>query len=206
MQKKIEIIIAEDSTLFRNAVAAELEEFNIRTIAHAANGKELLKLLKTNDPELVLLDLEMPVMNGNDAFTAIRKKFPKLKVIIMSQYDDNGLMENYMARGACGFIPKNFLSNDIEILSNGIKTVSGNGTYFYSYDPKSKVKYTRREAEVIPLIFEGKTNKEIAVELKLGEKSIEKHRKNIYQKTASRNMAVFITKSVKKGLEYLGKK
>lgn len=205
MAKKTDIVIAEDGELFRHLISKELLEFGIRTVGEASNGKELLKILSKVTPRVLLLDLEMPVMNGSDAMVQVQKKYPGIKIIIMSQYDDNALMESYIARGVAGYIPKNFLTSDISVLANAIKTVSTSGTCFYSYDPKSRFKFTKREAEIIPMIFQGKTNKEIAESLNLVEKSIEKHRKNLYEKTGAKNVASFIALSVKKGFEYLAK-
>lgn len=199
------IIIAEDHDLFRQAVARELKRLGIQLMAEALNGRHLLDLLETLNPDIVLLDLEMPEMDGNQAFSAIKKKFPQLKIIVLSQYTDNGLMENYRARGADGFLSKNFVSGNIDILAREIRVVKNGGTSFYLADPKAKqLKFSRREVEIIPWICKGETAKEIAIRLGIGEKAINKHRKELYKKTNTRNSAEFIYYALKRGLDFLG--
>jgi DNA-binding NarL/FixJ family response regulator len=199
------IIIAEDHDLFRSTVVKELKRLGIHVMAEASNGRHLLELLETLHPDIVLLDLEMPEMDGNKAFSVIKEKFPKLKVIVLSQYTDNGLMENYRARGADGFLAKNFISSNIDILAREIRVVKSAGKSFYLVDPETKrLKFSKREVEIIPLICKGETSKEIANRLGIGEKAINKHRKELYKKTNTRNSAEFIYYALKRGLDFLG--
>jgi DNA-binding NarL/FixJ family response regulator len=199
------IIIAEDHDLFRSTVVKELKRLGIDVLAEVSNGRHLLELLETLQPDIVLLDLEMPEMDGNMAFSAIKEKFPRLKIIVLSQYTDNGLMENYRARGADGFLAKNFVSGDIDILAREIRVVKNEGKSFYLADPEAKrLKFSKREVEIIPLLCKGETSKEIANRLGIGEKAINKHRKELYKKTNTRNSAEFIYYALKRGLDFLG--
>lgn len=199
------IIIAEDHNLFRTAIARELKKLGILVMAEVANGRQLLDVLEIMQPDIVLLDLEMPEMDGSEAFNAIKEKFPALRVLVLSQYTDNGLMENYKARGAEGFLSKNFVSNNVDILAREIRVVHNSGTSFYVSEPEiKKVKFSRREVQIIPMICKGETAKEIAGHLGISEKAINKHRKELYKKTCTRNAAEFIYYALKRGLDFLG--
>lgn len=199
------IIIAEDHGLFRSTIAKELKKLGISVMAEVENGRQLLDALEMLQPDIVLLDLEMPEMDGNEAFNAIKEKFPDLKTMVLSQYSDNGLMENYKARGANGFLSKTFISNNVEILAREIRVVINSGTSFYLAEPETKkLKFSRREVEIIPLICRGETAKEIANRLGISEKAINKHRKELYKKTSTRNSAEFIYYALKRGLDFLG--
>ena|SRR6218665_2492137 len=205
MTETPKIIIAEDHELFRSTIVKELKRLGVQVMAEASNGRHLLDLLETLNPDIVLLDLEMPEMDGNTAFTAIKLKFPQLKIMVLSQYTDSGLMENYRARGADGFLSKNFISTNIDVLAREIRVVKNAGKSFYLAEPETKkFKFSKREVEIIPFICKGETSKEIANRLGIGEKAINKHRKELYKKTNTRNSAEFIYYALKRGLDFLG--
>jgi two-component system, NarL family, nitrate/nitrite response regulator NarL len=200
------IIFIDDQARFRRAVIQELKEHSIAAIGEADNGQNGLLLLKTIIPDVIILDLEMPVMDGNETFDTLKKLFPKMKVIILSQHDDTGVMENYISRGAKGYLPKKFIELNVGILAEGIKTVREGQTFFYSYDPKSAIKYTKRETEAIPLILQSETTKKIASELGVGVGRVKKLKTDLYRKTKTRGLTQFIKYGIVKGLSYLGKK
>ncbi|MDP1803006.1 MAG: response regulator transcription factor, partial [Bacteroidota bacterium] len=187
MNEKIEIILVDDQSRFRKAIIEELKEYNIFVIAEAVNGKECIEQLKENLPDVVILDIEMPVMDGSETYNYIKEHFPRTKVLMLSQYDETGMMENYIHRGVNGYLSKNFVSSHVQILAEGIRTLKNNGTFYYSYDPKSALKYTKRETNLIPLLYECKTSKEIGKILGLEEKKVNKIRRQRHKKTNSRN-------------------
>jgi DNA-binding NarL/FixJ family response regulator len=205
MQEKIDIIIAEDHERFRKSILQELEAHSIFPLAEASNGLELIEHLESITPDVILLDLEMPEMDGNTAFKNITEKYPGIKIIILSQHDEQGMIENYVQRGAKGYLPKQFVASNVNILAEGIRTVHGNGTFYYAYDPSARFKYSRREIEIIPLLYDCKTSKEIGSKLGLPEKRINKVRDRLYKKTNSRNSTEFVKYCVQKGLKFLGK-
>jgi len=200
MDKEIKIIIAEDHEYYRTLLVEELKEFNIKTIGVASTGFELLDIVRLKTFDVLILDLRMPGMEGNEAFDIIIKEFPEAKIIIMSMYGEMCLMEDFMNRGAFGFLPK--LHSSIEILNEMIREVHVSNKCFYFFDPKLK-QFNRREQEIIPLLIDGKTSKEISSDLNVSMKAVEGARTNIYKKTKSRNLSVFSNYATKKGLDFL---
>jgi DNA-binding NarL/FixJ family response regulator len=206
MEDRINIIFAEDNERFRKSIISELESYNIFTVSEAADGKELILQMTKHTSDVILLDLEMPVMDGNKAYSIIHNRFPSSKVFVLSQHDEDGMMENYIERGVKGYLPKQFVSSDVSVLARGIRAVYKGESFYYTFDSSNKKsKYTKREAEIIPLICNGKTTREISNELGLAEKTVEGHRNRLYKKTSSRNTAEFLKYCFKKGLEFLGK-
>jgi NarL family two-component system response regulator LiaR len=207
MREKIQIIIAEDHALYRQALIKELLPYNIVCVGEAENGNQLLNILENKRECIVLLDLEMPEMSGKEALVVIRDKFPLVRVLITSQYDDQNVIDYFRIFGVYGYLPKNYISGDVRALANAILEIKhGKKHFVYRNDDKRYIKYTKRELELIPLICEGKTSKQIARELGIGEKAIEKHRSNLLEKSNTQNLASFIKYSVKRGLDFLGGK
>jgi DNA-binding NarL/FixJ family response regulator len=204
--EKIEISICDDHDRFRKAIIDELSDYNIISINESCNGQECIEQLKKKLPEVLLLDLEMPIMDGNSTLSYIKENIPSLKVLILSAYDDKRIMENYIYRGANGYLPKEFISSDVSILVEGIKEIKNNKTFFYSYNPKGALKFTKRETDIIPLLYDCKTSKEIANVLGLEEKNVNKLRSQLHKKTNSRNATEFIKYCIERGLQFLGKK
>jgi DNA-binding NarL/FixJ family response regulator len=213
---EIKIIITENQKLFRDVLHVALASHGIVTIAEAENGEELLALLLVHQPDVVLLDIEMPIMSGDRALKTISKAFPEIKIIILSQYDEQEIIINYLLNGASAYVNK---SADIEVLVEAIQSVKTTGFYYKNIAVPIKelidkqdnayskgANFSRRESEIIPLICEGKTNKAIADELHIVVKTVEAHRKNIYKKTKTSSVTEFIKHSIKKGFSFLIKK
>ena len=202
----IKIAIADDSDLFCNAITRDLKDYNIEVVFAAKNGAELLERLTATKPDLVLLDLEMPIMDGNKTFDALKEQFPKMKIIILSTHDELGLIQNYYRRGARGYLCKGAIAGQTEILAYAINEVLANNKFFVEYDISNKsLRYTKRECEIIPLVCQGKTSKEIANVVGLSEKSISNYKEKLYRKVNSRNVTEFILYCLNRGLNYLGK-
>jgi len=205
MKEKIKIIIAEDHALYRNNIIRELTEFNEYEIVGVANGIELLEKLKKIKPDIILLDLEMPEMDGNAAFFKIRAAYPEIKIIIFSQHGEKVLVDNYMERGAAGYFPKNTVSDDMEKLNEALlKVHAGEKVVYYIDVPKHKILHTKREVEIMPLLCDGKTTSEIAGKLNIGKKAVEKHRDKIYKKIEVNSLAKFLKYAFKRGYDFLG--
>ena len=203
---KITVVFVDDQIRFRKAIIEDLCRFGIQIVGEASNGQECLDILAKLRPDVVLLDLEMPRMDGNKTFNLIKENYPLTKVIILSQYDEQGIMENYIHRGVHGYIPKNFIMDDVAHLVEGIRVVKNTGKFFYSYDASNPLKYTKRETEVIPLLCDCRTSKEIGNQLGLKEKQINKLRQKLHQKTKSRNSTEFVKYCIENGLKFIGKK
>lgn len=204
MMKKTSIIIVDDQRLYRQSLGSSLSDFNIQVIGEAENGLQLFELLKMRNADVILLDVEMPEMNGSETLDSIRRVMPASKVIIVSQYNDEILMRDFMSRGANAFITKN---TDIEIIADAIQKVHATGTYSPSAENVEHVEkaiFNKREREIILLACKGKQVKDIGQELNISPKTVETHLTDIYRKLGVRNRAEFLIYAVKEGLNYLG--
>ncbi len=201
MEKSIKIIIADDKKLWRQRLIQELTSFGIACIGEATNGQELLEKLATAKPDVVLLDLRMPVMDGNHTMTRLQKEFPKVKAIIMSMHDEEELIHDYLTRGAKAYLSKDNFTMDI--LATTIRQVAL-GTYVHKFR-NGLEKYSVRQLEMIPLLCEGMTNKEIAKEIGITEWGVEKQRQKIYAKTGAKRAVDFYKAAFLQGLDFLGR-
>lgn len=217
-KKIIKLIIAEDQELLRKSFISLLKEDpSIEIIGEAANGKELLDLLKYQDPDIVLLDIEMPVMNGIEALNIIMKRFPDVKVVILSMHTGTAFISELMTRGARAYLPKNC---DADTLFEALHTVNSEGYYFDKCVSEAMLKGLQKEKSINPLLDElalsereidilkrlcaGKTNKEISKSLKISVSTIDYHRGNLYRKTKSKNLIDLLKYALKNGMVSLG--
>lgn len=204
MTKKINIIIADDSQIWRNVLVRELAPFDIKVVGEAPDGVVLMHQVKEKKPNLVILDLEMPEMDGNMAFNLMRDKFPGIKIVILSQYEDLSLMENYRKRGASAFFSKSYVAGNLTEFAHSLQDICKNKEVFPALEDEVAPVYTEREEKIIPLICQGKTTREIADLMELSEKTVERIRQTLFAKTDSKNVVEFVRKSIKNGFEYLG--
>lgn len=209
MLYRINIFIAEDHKLLRQLLSSTLETFQIITIGEAGDGLELLELLKIKMPDVIVLDIEMPNMTGSEVFYKIRELYPELKIIFLTTHNEVVLMEHFIAEGASAYLNK---SVDIDVLAKVIRLVHEN-KYEYKYKASlskfengQTLKFSKRETEMIPLICEGRSNKEIADVLDIGNKAVEMHKKNLFKKTKTKSSTSFINYILRKGLIHLNQK
>ncbi len=210
----INILIAEDHQMMVDGIKAMLaNEPAIRVVAEASNGIEALSCLEKNDIDIVLLDINMPVLDGVETSKKIKALYPMVKVIALSMYDEGALIYSMLKNGVKGYILKNIGK---ERLLEAIQTVYDGENYFSdhvkdtlltSMQPgKTKsssefmVKLTRREKEIINLIIDEYTTAEIAEKLFISEKTVETHRKHVLQKLNVRNTAGLVRTVIQKGL------
>ena len=202
MASTINVIIAEDHPTFSFGIEQNLSNFeNISIIGKASNGKQLMQMLNSLTPNLILLDIMMPYMTGIEAAVQIKRKAPSIKIIFITMYEDSHIIEQCKECGD-GYISKSTTVNE---LIKAINTVTcENGKYFlkatinsqndiYADDLVKKYKLTKREIELIQLLKNGKTTKEIAQKLFLSTLTIETHRKNIFRKLQVKNIAEMIS-------------
>src|SRR5258706_6719275 len=204
MEKTIEIIFTDNVKLYRDFVIAELKPFNIKCIGEAANGKELLDLLPYKKPDVVLLDLEMPVMDGNDAFKHIMSSFPDTKVIMISRHCEELLIEDYIKRGAKGYIPKDEIG--IKVLATGIRKVAEGEIFIkhLSSEYQNSYSFTGKERKILPMILQGFTNEEIAKFTEVSIRTIERQRQTLCSKMGDSANSIY-EYGFSKGLQYLEK-
>lgn len=212
MKYKINIILAESHELFRKALIALLktkEDFEIT--AEAANGKELLELLKYNKPNIVLLDVEIPIKD-NRALEIIKSRFPGVRVIILSSAVRMDLMSDFMTAGASSYLSREC---SVEDLFQTIRMVNQQGLFFADAASKillnmvlkersdpipQTVKFNDREAKIIREICNGKTKREIADLLNLSPSTIDFYRARIYSKTKCNSATLLFRYALKNGI------
>jgi two-component system nitrate/nitrite response regulator NarL len=195
--EKLSVIIADDHTLFINGLCMLLQDVpDIEVLNIAANGRELLGLLHSHTPQLILLDINMPGMNGFEVLKRIKSYYPKIKVIMLSTYNEDHLVEKAKLEGADGYIFKNA---EKEELLESMRTVGQGGSCFPRKpvvinstfdepDPFLKqFQLTKREIELLQFIKQDYTNKQMADHLHLSIYTVETHRKNIMQKLNLKN-------------------
>jgi two-component system response regulator NreC len=177
---------------------------DIKVVGVAHSGKDALEMLKTVTPEVILLDITMPEMSGIELTDAIKKKYPDIKILILSMHSDYNNISDAIDAGADGYVPKDVSSEE---LVEAIETVSKGKNYFHSTISDEIVKnyankrqkstnvlpqLTKRELEVLQLFAEGFNNSEIADKLFLSVRTIESHKNHILQKTNMKNSVELI--------------
>ncbi|MFT5777748.1 MAG: DNA-binding NarL/FixJ family response regulator [Crocinitomicaceae bacterium] len=210
----INIALAEDHDLFRNGLISMLsteDDFNI--VFDVNNGSSLLGELKEQSIDVLLLDIEMPIVDGLMALKSISAQYKNVNVIMLSSHYNDQVIYDCIARGAKGFLPKN---SELQIVIDAIRIVAADKYYF---DEKVSPKLISdlnqfgiiypnyetellscREQEILPLICTGKTNREMAVTLNISIRTIENHRNNVFLKTNTKNAQELLIYSLKAGL------
>ncbi|MDA9101175.1 response regulator transcription factor [Omnitrophica bacterium] len=196
--KRIPVLLAEDHTVVREGLRVLLEvEDDIEVVGEANTGRQAVELAKKLHPAVVVMDIAMPILNGLEATRQILKAAPATKVLILSAHSDDAYVDELVALGASGYITK---QSSAEVLARAIREVQNGGIFFGPsiskrlHDrhrkslngkgriKKQKVSLSSREAEVLQLIAEGEANKQIAAELKISIKTVEKHRQHLMEK------------------------
>jgi DNA-binding NarL/FixJ family response regulator len=211
----VRLALADDQVLFRRGLAMLLADMaEVRIVLECANGEELLAGLRNDAVDIVLLDLEMPVMDGMAAMKRIREEHPQVKVIVLSMHDQEKFIVHLMELGANGYVLKTAEPDEIE---GAIRAVAATGYHFspmvsrvmlHGLVKKEKVKptfddvdpLTERELEVLRLICQELTTTEIAGKLFLSPRTVEGHRNNILLKTGARNTAGLVVYALTRGI------
>lgn len=214
MTKLINIAIAEDYSLFRQGISALLnEQPGIQVIMEAENGKDLLDKLRLQQPDIILMDIRMPIIDGHQALDIIRSKFRDIKVIILSMHYSETYISEFIAAGAAAFLPKNC---EIEKIVETIQTVHKHG---YAYDHRvsksiageliktkktdsqaTHFHLTDREIDIIRLLCDDKTLSEIATGLHISVRTVEWHKKNIFEKIGAKSLAGLTVYAIRQGI------
>ena len=211
----IKLALADDQVLFRRGLTMLLRDLSDVEVAfECSNGEELLTGLKNNSVDVVLLDLEMPVLNGMDTMKRMREEFPEVKVIVLSMHSEEKFIVHLMELGANGYVLKTAEPDEIE---DAIRAVASTGYHFspmvsrvmlHGLVKKEKLKptfddvdpLTERELDVLRLICQELTTTEIAGKLFLSPRTVEGYRNNILQKIGARNTAGIVVYAMSKGL------
>jgi len=196
--KPITVLLAEDHMLVREGLRKLLEaESDIEVVGEAANGRQAVEMTRKLRPAVVIMDIAMPLLNGLEATRQIRQAVPDTKVLILSAHSDDAYVERVTALGAAGYLIK---QTSAHFLCEAIREVQKGNTFFSpavakklchhnqkSLDRKGRLKakavrLSLRETEVLQLIAEGAANKQMAAELGISIKTVEKHRDHLMQK------------------------
>jgi len=213
----LKIILAEDHNIVRNGIKILLEsEEGFSVIGEATNGQEVLDIISKEDHiDLVLADINMPVMDGIELIKSLKATYPKIRLIILSMLDNEKYVAQAFSEGACGYLLKNVSSDELIF---AIKHVSAGGKYLCSELSikmlerlvnsslpsqalfEESIDFSSREIEVLNLIAQGLTNHEMSEKLFLSKRTIEGHRQSLIEKTGSRNTAALIRYAVLNGI------
>lgn len=220
METKIKIVLADDEILFRKGISFLLgREKNIDIIFEASDGGELISFLKESKihPDIIVMDLKMPVLNGVEATKMIRKDFPEIKIIALTSYNSKSFVANMISVGAVSYLVKN--ATPQELLTT-INEVAKKGFYYDEFVMKNihdnvlASKNTRshfdtnflssRELEVLRLVCEQKNTAEIAEKLFISPRTVEGHRNNLLLKTECKNVAGLVVYAIQNEIVTLG--
>jgi DNA-binding NarL/FixJ family response regulator len=214
MNKAIKVVIADDHALFRAGVKTALSvKKDVELIAEADNGMQLLNLLKHIEPDVILLDIQMPIMDGIATLPEIRKLYPHVKVIILSMHNDHSMISKLMEIGANSYLTKN---SDSETIYSAIKTCYEQEFFFNELTNKAlltglrtrrpdstlpqEVNLTEKELTILKLMCEEKTTKEIADMVEISPRTVEAIRDKLKTKTGAKSMAGLVMYAVKNGI------
>jgi DNA-binding NarL/FixJ family response regulator len=209
--EKIRIIITDDHQLFRNGLKILLNAYpEFEVVGEASNGEEFLKILKNTKADIVLMDIDMPEMDGIEATRKGLKISPEINVIALSMYGEEEYYYKMVDAGSKGFLLKD---SDISEVKEAIITVKKGGNYFSQellYHVIQKIKHrehesksanlSKRETEILFKICEGFSNQEIADSLFISKRTVDKHRANLLGKTNSKNTASLILFAIRNKL------
>lgn len=205
------VIVVDDHQIFRTGISTLISDIkNVEVIAQLSNGQEFLSFIEHTLPDVVFMDIRMPVMDGIEATRKALQMVPYLKIIAISMHDQEEYLDQMLVAGAKGFLLKNVKKHELE---KAIENLNNNRSYFSSElidllaqkaisgktetDGKT---LTEREIDVLELICKGFSTKEIGEKLFLSPRTIEKHRASLLDKTDSKNTATLVAHAIQNNL------
>jgi DNA-binding NarL/FixJ family response regulator len=210
--KIIQIALVDDHNLFRDGMKLLLSNYpHIKVMFEASDGKEFLEMMEKKYPDVVLMDIDMPRMNGIDATREAAKRFPKAKIIALSMYGEAEYYYKMIDSGVKGFVLKN---SDISEVIDAIECIYSGESFFsqellndvvrnikkHDDEQESEDKLSKREVEILTFICQGLSNQEIADYLSISRRTVDKHRENLLLKTCSKNTASLVIFAIKNKL------
>jgi two-component system, NarL family, response regulator NreC len=211
----IRVVMADDHEIFRDGFKLMLSKNkDIQLVAEAENGRELVELVSLHSPDVVVTDIKMPIMDGIEATRVIKAKFPAISIIGLSMFDEDDLIIEMLDAGALGYLLKNA---DKDEVAAAIQAVF-RGDHYYCrsthakmmqliaksrynpYSKKEKITFTEKETEVIQLICQEYTNKEIADKLNASVRTVEGYRLRILERMQVKNTVGLVVYAIKHGI------
>ncbi len=213
MTSKIRVLIVDDHSMFREGISALLKSYDdVEMVGEAADGREAIEKVHQLTPQVVLMDITMPVMNGLEATRRIHKESPNTRVLALTQHEDSEYILSMLRAGAKGYVSKT--ATGAELVS-AIRTVHKGESFLYPSAATTLVeeyltrvkgekngyeRLTDKEREILQLVAEGRTNREIADRLFISVKTVLRHRTNIMDKLGFHNRTELIKYAISKGL------
>jgi DNA-binding NarL/FixJ family response regulator len=214
--KPINLAIADDHKIFRNGLKATLEDCpDFELLIEASNGKELIGLLADHKPDVILMDIKMPEMDGMQTTAYVHQHFKDIKVLALSMHNEDKYIVDMMKAGASGYLLKNA---EPEEIIDAIATVHNKGFYFNEHLSVTLIKQlvgpgsyadgtgqqtvdlNDREIEVLRLVCQEYSNQEIADKIFLSVRTVEGYRARLFEKTGSKNLVGLVIFAIKRGI------
>lgn len=212
----MKILLVDDHKLIRDAINSYLEQGDeFEVVGQVGNGQEAIDFLENNKVDVIMMDINMPVMDGVDATREIMRRWPDSKILALTMMSDNQHIKQMMNAGALGYILKNCTEEEVK---EALRTVNAGETY-YSSDVTEvvmqsmmkkkplksshmvvEIPLTEREKEVLRLIIKEYTNQEIADALFISPRTVDAHKRNLLEKTGSKNVAGLVLYAIDKQL------
>ena len=206
-KQSVRVVLADDHDLVRSGIKALLSMVEgVEVIAEARDGKELITLVESLNPDVVMTDISMPGMDGITAISHIHASHPEVRLLVLSMYDTVDFVKRAVANGACGYLMKDAPPFELE---QAIRSVMATGSYFspsiaqrllQPSEPTADDELTHRQIEILKLIAQGRASKEIAYELGLSPKTVDVHRARIMERLGLNDIASLTLYAVRKGL------
>ena len=216
--RKIKLALCDDHTLFRVGMATilgQVQDFEL--ILEASNGQELIDRIPRKTPDVVLLDLQMPVMDGTATADYMREHHPLIKIVVLTMHDEDRMVLHLLEKGVSGYLLKDAEAGEVE---KAVRKVMDEGVYLNEFVSKamlrkmtnktnvkpvnafynSKILLSEREKEVLALICEGLSTNEISEKIFLSPRTVEGHRLRILEKTGTKNTAGMVAYAFKNNL------
>jgi DNA-binding NarL/FixJ family response regulator len=205
----IRIVLADDHVLVRQSLKTLLEREGFQVVAEASDGQEAVRHAASLQPEIAVMDISMPILNGLSAAREMSRSIPKTKVILLTQHDEGQYISEALDAGVKGYVLKNQIASD---LLDAIRQVSRGQVYlspgvssgvmeaYHSKSEKSKNSLTLRERQVLQLIAEGKSTKDVASLLGISVKTAESHRTRLMNKLDIHETASLVRYAVRQGM------
>ncbi|MDB6111488.1 MAG: LuxR family transcriptional regulator [Pedosphaera sp.] len=216
MEKKISVLLADDHTVVRQGLRALLSvESDIEIVGEAESGRQAVTMARKLLPDVIVMDVAMPLLNGLEATRQIHKLVPATRVLVLSTYSDDEYVQQLIQAGAVGYLVKQTAAND---LLKAIREAHKGNSFFSPYIAKRLNDHSReafakgeparkrtdsltsRESEVLQLIAEGQANKQIAAELSISIKTVEKHRQQVMNKLNIHDVAGLTRYAIANGI------